>query len=159
TFAPSGRMSATVNIERPLGIAGVEGGAGPLDISVRGGGCTLKPVFFAYAMDDVRGQFRYRQGRLDLEQVTAPHGRSTITLDAGTVDLLPGGGYSARLNQLQAHSLSPDDALVKALPPVLSSGLTSIKLREPINLSTKLVATQSGEPGSPTALWWSGEVA
>jgi hypothetical protein len=157
TFAPSGRMTLQASIDKPGAPADqpAESGWQRMAVTVTGGGCTVTPVFFPYAFDDVRGRFQYRKGRLDFSGLTARHHTTTVGIDEGYVDFGPEGGYYAKLKELRASQIYTDDAFLAALPPALKSGVASLKIQEPVELNTKLIVTQAGEHG-PVAVWWDG---
>src|SRR5439155_6979983 len=111
TFAPSGRMNLHAVIDKPAapplaalaapaeaaagepaepasfpappGSTAGEGAWQGVSVTVTGGGCTLTPVFFPFAFDDVhvRGRLHYHKGRLDFSDITARHQATTISID------------------------------------------------------------------------------
>src|SRR5262249_61661127 len=114
------------------------GGWQLMNATVTGGRCTLTPVFFPYAFDDVRGRFQYRKGRLEFSDLTARHHTTMVGIDQGHVDFGAEGGYYAKLNALRASQIYTDDEFLAALPPALKAGVASLKIQEPLELTTKL---------------------
>jgi hypothetical protein len=150
TFRPTGRLSFTAAIDR----------AGPLpdelSVHVDARGCSVEPRFFAYRLDDVNGQFRYQQRRLEMTQVKARHGPTVLAIERGAVDLHGSEGYYADIN-VQAQELRFDEALLHALPGKLQDAARSLKVHSPVQLETRLVIAQAPEQARPPVLFWDGK--
>ncbi len=158
-FVPSGRFSLKATIERPPGPPAADGSQlSGLKFHLTGGGCAVTPVFFPYTLEDVHGELHYHRNHVEAINFTAHHQGTQIKLDKSTVDLYPGGGYYAKLNDLRAYYLKVDEDLLAALPSGLKKGCESLNLKNPIGLAAQVVITQAAEPGSPPALWWDGGV-
>ena len=70
----------------------------------------------------------------------------------------PGGGYYADLPELVVHDLYVDETLIRALPKMLQGPATALQVRDPLTLKTRIVMSQSPEPGSLPDLGWDGMV-
>jgi hypothetical protein len=130
-----------------------------VDVEVNVSGCTAKPRFFPYALEEVGGKVRYARGRVYLTDLRARHGRAVLRLPEGQVTLKPGGGFQARLPGLAGDALAPDADLLEALPEALRRGVKGLKLREPVDAAAYLIIDAPPEPGGPVVLWWDGNVA
>lgn len=149
-FHPTGRLMFTAKIDR----------AGPLpdDLSVHvdARGCSVEPRFFAYRLDDVRGEFRYQQRRLELTQVKARHGATLLAVERGGIDLRE--GYYADL-QIQGRDVQLDEPLTRALPAKLQDLIRALKVHGPVQLDTRLVIAQAAEPSHPPTVYWDGKAS
>jgi hypothetical protein len=148
-FRPSGRLTFTAAIERPTPLSD------DLGVQVELRGCAVEPKFFAYPLDDVSGQFRYGQHRLELMKVQAHHGATTLALERGTVDLH--AGHYADL-EIQAQDLRIDEALAQALPKKLQGAARALKIEGPLQLKTRLVIGQLPNPATPPDVFWDGQL-
>jgi hypothetical protein len=151
TLALAGRMSFTAFvIDTP-------GQPQDLDVGVEIQGCTMKPTFFAYALDQVSGSVRYSRGRVQLGEIRARHGGSRLGLRSGLVQLKPGGGFLAWLRGLRGRRLVPDADFLAALPDSLRRALEPLKLSDPLDVETSLTL-DAPSPGlaAPLKVWWDG---
>lgn len=159
-FAPSGRIDFKGTIDSPPG-----DGEPDIDLSVFPQGCTVRPAFlgtpdeFRYALDDLRGQVRYSQGWVTLQNLRARHGDTSLGLEQGFVYLKPGGGLWARLDDLWGNPIVPDADFRAALPASLRKGCAALQLRDPLTLRTKMVVDSKSGPDAPTTLYWDGWLA
>jgi hypothetical protein len=149
----AGRMSFTAEV--------VDHPNHPKDIDVTVGvqGCTMKPVFFDYALDDVSGQVRYAQDRVYLHDIRARHGPARLGLRTGLLQLKPGGGFLAWLQGITGTNVFPDQDLLSALPEGLRYGLRPLHLREPLDVTTALTLDAAPGANAPVKVWWDGGTA
>lgn len=149
-FAPGGRIDFEGRIVRPAGRKP------DIDLTVYPRGCTIRPEFFPYLVDDLRGKVRYARRWVHLEKIRARHGDSRLGLDEGLVYLKPEGGVWARLVGLHGDPLVPDLDFLQALPPLLGGACRVLNLKDPLRLHTELVIDSSSEPGRPPVIYWDG---
>src|SRR5262249_29477771 len=121
-------------------------------------GCTVEPQFFRYPLYDLSGDFHYANGRVELTRLSARHDGSVVSLRKGDVRLYPDGGLYVVLNDLQGNPVVPTAEFLDALPESLKSGCTSLKLKDPFALTTDLVVSLSGVPGSQPDVYWDGQL-
>lgn len=152
-FEPTGRMSFTAQVEHDS--ARNE----DLDIHLDIKGPTVRPGFFPYVLTSLQGRFHYQRGRLEMTGLAARHNTTRLALEKGFVHMHPGGGYYTDLTNLQAQSLVADATLVQALPEKLSDFIQSIRCLDPVDFQTRLVVSRASEPGSPTEIFWDGQLA
>jgi hypothetical protein len=153
TFRPGGRMSFQARVDR------VPGKPQDMDIAVEVNGCSVLPIFFPYALQDLSGQFRFKGSRLQFSQVRANHGASTLTIDQGTVDFSPRGAYYAVLEDVWANPVVPEQDFIAALPKMMGAGVTFLKLEDPLKIwARKVIVAQDDTPGSRPDLWWEGQL-
>jgi hypothetical protein len=157
-FQPAGRIHFTAKIDRPAPRPGLPPPALDMDVAVDAHGCAIEPLFFKYRLTDLSGQFRYAKNRVEVRAVKAQHDISKIYLAQGTVELTPGGGYLADLQNLLGQDILPDDRFVGALPPALKALCTALDLKDKFTAQTRLVVAQAAEPGSPPDIWWDGQM-
>jgi hypothetical protein len=152
TFAPAGRLGFAARIDR------VPGQDQDTDIAVDIRGCSIQPRFFPYALNDLSGQFRYHRNRVELKQITARHNDTRLSLEKGTVELDPAGGFYADLSDLRGNPVVPDGEFQKALPETIRAAFETLGVRDPFALQTRVKLLQGSEPGSQPIIWWDGQV-
>src|SRR5262249_44397713 len=108
-FAPAGRLDFDGTVVR------VPGQPPDIDLTVYPKGCRIRPAFFAYDLDDLRGKVRYAHRWVELEGLSARHRDTVLRLGGGRICLKPEGGVWGELLELQAQPLVPDEELVSAL--------------------------------------------
>ncbi len=165
-LAKKDQLGKSWDIFRPRGLLNFETkivSATPdeTDVQLKIQGPTIEPVFFPYALDDVTGWFHYHDNKLDIQNARARHEGTTITLESGSVDLYKGGGSYTDLNGLKAEALQVDESLIQALPGGTRGGLrsaaTSLQMQGPLWLTTRLIVSMNGEPGSLPDIGWDGQ--
>jgi hypothetical protein len=152
SFHPTGRMRFDAQVIR-LGEQPPE-----VEVDVTALGCTVKPDFFAYTLEDLSGSLHYGKRWIHLNHLQARHGTTALTLDKGRIHVNPDGGIWGEMATIRAKQLKPDADLLEALPPVLRRALDTVKLKDPVDLKTSLtLATVPNSPHSPD-LYWDGEM-
>jgi hypothetical protein len=158
TLALNGRLSFNAHVEdRP-------GQAQDFDATVAVRGCTMKPAFFRYAMNDVGGTVRYVRNRPEehrpdhvyLTGLTAGHGQTSLGMTRGEITLKPGGGYYGHFEGVRGTALRADADLLAALPPTVRKGLDALKLETPVDVATELRVDAAADPAAPPVIWWDG---
>ena len=152
TFNPTGQLYFTASVNRP------SADLNDLEVHVDARGCTAKPAFFPYRIQDITGQFRFHKMRLEISKVRAKHEQAMIALDTGTVDLNPRGGYYAKLFDVQVNGLRLDEEFTEALPKKLQDAAKMLQLQNPLRLKTQVVIAQPPETGKPPDIYWDGQL-
>jgi hypothetical protein len=149
TFQPRGVLAFAATIDHC--------GADPDDVDVQLDlrGCTIEPVFFRWALDDIAGKFHYHANKLEIQNASARHGNTRIALGQGTVDLHSGGGQFTDLADLEVQGLVIGADLLRAMPKSLSEGCASLNVVGPLAFKTRLVVAQA-ESGSEPDIYWDG---
>ncbi|MFO0930123.1 MAG: AsmA-like C-terminal region-containing protein [Gemmataceae bacterium] len=130
-----------------------------IDVSVDVRGCTMKPEYFDYALEQVAASVRYRQDLVTIRDLTARHGPAEIGLRSGVIQVRPdGGGFTAWLQGLTARGLVTDDAFLQALPDTLQRVAEAIRLRSPVDLAASLTLVAPPGPTKPLEVWWEGAI-
>jgi hypothetical protein len=151
TLALAGRMNFAAEVlNRP-------GQPQDIDVGVEIKGCTMKPRFFPYAMDQVTGQVRYARHKVYLTGISARHGETALGVRSGLIVLDPAGGFQTWLKGLRASHLKADEALLGAVPTGLCQILEPLDLDGAIDMETDLCYRV--EPEKPPEVWWEGGVA
>lgn len=114
---------------------------------------SLRPQWFPYDLNRVTGSFQYRDGRMELVNVRAEHGRATISA-AAQCELFPGGGCRVDLTRFAADKVEADKSLLAALPEGLSRALAAVPLEGPLNVLGTLAIVAPREPEAPLHLAW-----
>jgi hypothetical protein len=149
-FAPGGRVDFQGTVEK------LPGQPTDIDVTVFPRGAHIRPRFFAYRLDDLRGRVRYAHRWVEVDQLRARHGDTSMSLGRGTIYVKPGGGVWAELQNLQGQPLLPDDDFVSALPETLRKACASLRLRDPVVLNTRLVIDCGPDPEVAPVIYWDG---
>jgi hypothetical protein len=153
TFHPEGTIDFDGTVQLPP-----DEGKEPVPevvLTVLPRGCRVTPKFFAYVLDDVRGKVHYEKGKVELDNVTASHKGTRVTIDHGVVDLKPGGGFKADLLDLHGNPLVPDDDFIAALPEALRKAVAALAVQGQLTVQTRLYI--EAPPGTdPPRIYWDG---
>jgi hypothetical protein len=152
-YAPTGRMDFVAVVEerpgRPLDV----------DVTMRPKGCSVRPSFFPYALDDLRGVIRYANNWVLLDKVTARHGASVLSVDEAKAYLKPEGGAWVDMVYLRGSPLVVDDALLQAVPPAIADGVRALGVGGPWRMQTRLtVDAPPPHKDQLPIIFWDGEV-
>lgn len=150
-FQPRGRIHFAAVIDRST----AQNEETDVRVEVRGG--DIEPVFFPYVFQDVAGKFRFYKNRLDLAQISAKHQTTRITIDHGTVDIHPKGGYYADLKEIQAQGLFLDREFIAAIPTCLRGAVSAFNFKDPVEAKSRLVVAQDPDPASSPDFYWDGQ--
>jgi hypothetical protein len=149
---PGGRMDFKAQVDL------IEDHEDPvIEVTVVPHDCTLKPVFFPYALSHVRGTVHYGQHMVQLRELSARHGQTVLTLAEGDVALHPDDSFSVKLMELVGNPIVPDAEFVRALPPSLGKACTCLQIKEPLSL--RLVHLDIEVPAgidTPSQIRWDG---
>jgi hypothetical protein len=126
-----------------------------IDVTVDVHGCTMRPAFFPYSLQDVAGAVRYAHGRVYIQRGSARHGAGILGLKSGLLELKPGGGFVAWFEGLRAAGVTADDAFLHALPAPVGKVLESLHLHEPLDAETSLTLDAPPD-GDRLKAWWDG---
>lgn len=127
-----------------------------IDVSVNVQGCSMKPSFFEYALEQLSGSVRYARGRLYLKDMRAQHGAATFGLSAGLIQLGSEGGFTAWLQGLTGQNVPADNDLLQAVPESLKRVLEAVRLKTPMNMAASLTVVSPAGPSRPLEVWWEG---
>jgi hypothetical protein len=156
TFNPEGR----IDFDGTVRLTTAEGkeSAPDIELTVWPRGCRVTPKFFAYTLDELRGKVHYEKGTVELENMTAAHKDTRVTLDRAIVQIRPGGGFLADLLYLHGNPLVTDADFVAALPEGLRKAVAALAVQGPLELQTRLYI--DAPPGSdPPRIYWDGSAA
>ena len=132
-----------------------------LDVSVRGEAApdqtampvSIEPVYFPYRLERLQGTFEYYNGHVELKNLRARHGDTTVSA-GGKCDLAPDGSWKLSLSPLVVDGMRLDRELVKALPERLAQGIDELKPDGTMSLSGSLGFAGSGIPQEPLQTSW-----
>ncbi len=123
-----------------------------LKVAVNFRGPSVCPPAFPYDLHDLAGVLRYQNGKLELQDFSARHGRSALKLAAADVRLSPAGRVWANIGEVSAAPLEVDAALLKALPNGLRDELEKLNLRGGAELQVKHLVISVPGKGPPPDL-------
>jgi hypothetical protein len=96
------------------------------------GPVSIEPAWFRYKLEDLSGDFYYRDGIVTLENVEAMHGKTHITTQG--ICRMTGAMASVQLKKLTADHIEFDQELLAALPRSLGSALARLSPAGQINM-------------------------
>jgi hypothetical protein len=152
TLGVSGRMNFEAKVDESLSQPR------DIDVSVSVDGCSLKPRFFPFDLNQLAGDVRYTRDQVFLTGMTARHGPSLLRMERAKVALRPGGGFQGWFYGVRGDPLAPDADFVGALPDGLRHGFKQLQLRGPLTADADVVVDAPSEPGGLVKLWWNGAV-
>lgn len=117
------------------------------------GSISIEPAWFRYRMEDLTGDFYYRDGLVRLANIQAVHGKTRISTE-GTCQARADGSSSVRLTRLTADNIQVDHELLHAVPAGLGESLRRLNLSGQINMSGNLGVAVPNHPDAPSALDW-----
>ena len=151
SFRPQGNLYFTASVHRP------SPDIQDLDVKVDVRGCTVKPTFFEYEIQDASGLFHFHNNALEIAKLSAKHDRAFISLNKGKVDLNPRGGYFADFADVEVRGLVLDTEFINALPAKLQEAAQRLNLNDPLKVKTRAVIYQAPEQGKPPDVYWDAQ--
>jgi hypothetical protein len=149
-FTPTGRMRFQAHVEC------LHNQPPDVDVTISALGCTIKPAFFPYFLSDLTGTLHYSRRWVHLHKLRARHGTTVMTVEKGDIFLKPDGGVWADMKMVSGSPLVPDEDLVRALPPALKSACETMRLKDPVDLQTRLIVATFPEAESDPDIFWDG---
>ena len=116
------------------------------------GPVSIEPSWFRYRLDDVSGDFYYRDGVVTLKNVEALHGKTKVTTEG--ICRMAGGMSSVQLKKLTADKIEFDQELLDALPRSLGSALARLSPSGYINMDGDLDFSLPSDEGAGPQLRW-----
>jgi hypothetical protein len=118
---------------------------------------SIKPTYFPYRLENLRGVLTYRDGHVTLEQFRGEHGNTRVA-SAGECDFDPDGSWRLRLDELDVERLRLDRELAGVLPGRLKKAISELNPTGPVRLHGAFALGQSGRPGDPLTTEWDLQV-
>jgi AsmA-like protein len=148
-FRPSGAMDFRADIRRP------SDDLDKLDVTVTASGASVEPTFFRYALTEIGGVVHFRNRQLQLAALSGKHGATRWVLgEGGVIELLPGGGYRADLQNIDVEDLLLDADFIRALPASLQKPCEAIGCKTPVRARARLIVAQGSDPGEKPDFYW-----
>ncbi len=151
---PQGSVDLEVEIEH---LSGQDRFAVSLRAEPRSENASIKPTYFPYRLENLRGLLTYRDGRVNLERFRGEHGNTRVTCK-GQCDFSPDGSWRLRLEDLDVERLRVDRELAAVLPGRLKKAFSELNPAGPVHLRGTLGLSQSGRPGEPLASEWDVQI-
>jgi hypothetical protein len=152
TFSPTGRINFLTHV------VCLPNKEPDLDVTVTACGCSIRPMFFPYDLEDLHGTVRYARGWVSLGEFHGRHGPTRLSVDEGQVYLKPGGGLWTKLTNIRGNPIVPDAAFLHALPAALNKACSDLGLHDPLTLKTQLIIDSGSDPTVQPVVWWDGEL-
>jgi hypothetical protein len=114
---------------------------------------SIEPGWFRYRLENLTGSFRYQDGVLQMSNLHAVHGRTTLFGEAAC-RTLPDGTCRLDFTRLAADRLPVDQDLLAAIPAGMSEALGGLSLQGPLNLIGSMGITVPREEGAAPELAW-----
>ena len=127
-----------------------------IDVHVKLNGPSMRPTFFAYALDGVSGSVHYSNGQVRLNDLRGRHGVATLGLASGLLQLGAEGNFTAWMTGLTARGIEADADFLQALPETLRAAIEPLKLKSPMDVAAKLTLVSPSGPSKPVEVWWEG---
>lgn len=119
----------------------------------RGRGISVEPVWFPYRLENVAGTMHYRDGKVELTNLSGQHGATTVSL-SGSSTIEADGSWRTTIERLAADRIEFDHELVSSLPEGLAGAVRRLQLAGPMNLLGNVELWGDGRPGrAPSAKW------
>lgn len=115
---------------------------------------SIEPVSFPYRMERLRGEIHYRDGRAMFRNLSAVHGRTTLSAQGGHCDLQTDGSWRLRLERVFVDRLRAEHDLLAALPERLRHAVTELNPVGQMNLHGAIDFARLGKPGAPLQTAW-----
>ncbi|QDU27991.1 hypothetical protein ETAA8_30830 [Anatilimnocola aggregata] len=125
----------------------------PPNRNVEGRTISIEPTWFRYSLDNLTGSFHYRDGETTLQNVTATHGRLTLTTE-GQTQLMPDGACRVMLSRVTADRMLVDHELLAALPAGFAASLSKLAINGPLNMQGALGITVPADVEQPPQIDW-----
>jgi len=113
----------------------------------------MKPSWFPYDLNQVTGEFIYRDGTLQMLDINARHNNTRFAFD-GHAKLLPNGSWNTRIDTLNIDKLELDESLLSALPAPLTDGLRQLDVDGQIMVSGELELSQAAGVDQQVVVGW-----
>ena len=148
---PNGSINFTADVRHRLGQ-----GVPSIGIQIEPQpGSTLRPEFFKYYMEDVKGTISYFDGKVTMDRLTARH-QDGVTLGANGHGAFTGqSGWEFVLTGLWADGLKVRPALMSAFPPKLSQLIDRLRPNGTFGLhNSSLAFRQPASAIAPLETTW-----
>jgi hypothetical protein len=119
---------------------------------------SMKPAFFAYALDRVQAEVDYHRGAVTIHRLNAWHGSIPLELKWGLVQQGRDGGFTCWLKGLKVRGLKADSDLLQAMPTGLRRACEAVRLQTPVNLAADLTVLSPPGVARPIEVWWEGAI-
>ncbi len=152
---PRGRVDLIANIKHETGY---EAPSIRVTVHPRPESTTIQPKFFPYLLEQVEGTFNYQDGELQLANVRARHGRTTVRSN-GSGSFSKDGSWYVQLEGLSVDRLAARRDLIVALPSKLQKLLDDLKPTGGFGLQNgRLRFSKSREAEAPIDSQWDIEL-
>lgn len=113
----------------------------------------MKPDWFPYDLNEVTGEFIYRDGTLQMLDVNARHDNTRFAFD-GYAKIQPNGSWNTRIDTLNIDKLELDEAFLSALPKRLQRGLAQLDVDGQLMVSGGLELSQAAGLDQTVMVGW-----
>jgi len=121
----------------------------PPQANIEGRSLSLHPAWFQYSWENVTGGARYEDGRIELLDVRAQHGR-TVARVSGAGEFSPDESWQLQLDRCVISRIHLDHELIAALPVRLGQTLRSLSAEGQLEVQGRVGLT--GAAGSTPSL-------
>lgn len=121
--------------------------------NVEGRSISLEPNGVTYRLDNVTGDFQYRDGAIEFANVRATHGRTSFSTQ-GECRPNERGGWTSKFTRVAIDRLPIDRDLKEALPREWSGLANRLQIDGPLSVIGAISVDHSDNPMQPLAMDW-----
>ncbi|MBN1852224.1 MAG: hypothetical protein JW829_05845, partial [Pirellulales bacterium] len=115
---------------------------------------SIKPAFFPYSLEQIKGNITFTDGQVDLMEIRAIHNQTQLRAD-GECTYDPSGAWQLTLSKLSIDRLAANDDLLVALPTGLRQLLGELRPRGTFGIHNSQIAfRRDGLPQGPIHSKW-----
>jgi hypothetical protein len=114
---------------------------------------SIEPAYFPYRLDKLKGTFTYADGRIQMEQLRAEHGRTQLSA-SGECQVDPQTGWRLALDRMFVDRLQVDRDLLHALPESLKKSAVALDPAGTFNVRGALTLFGGAEAGRSLGSEW-----
>lgn len=114
---------------------------------------SIYPQAFPYRLNQLEGELRYRNGYIELNNLSARHGTNQVAV-SGFCEMGDDGSWRLQFSRLNTENLSFDRDLISALPEDLAAGIAPLNVRGPVTLSGAIEFRRGGRPQDQIITDW-----
>lgn len=118
------------------------------------GAVSVQPKWFPYRLDNVGGEVFFQDGHVNLNALSAQHGRTRVVEASGAIDFSADGSWRVDVSRLSIDRLELNRELTAALPERFRGAVRELDPQGLINLTGRVQMSSGPEVSSPVKTQW-----